>query len=219
MAKSVPNSTPDVPESEAPQVTSQEVLDFLSTQPAATTTPTPQAEDVENIRAEYQWWVDSEVHGKVEVDEADRDCYLKAALHDTPFVFRLPLFDNRFVVDIRSLTAYEREVIARALTFESPESSWLGLNQIHDRQQGFAVCMSVQAVNGTALPNIQLKAGQRTVDEDARAVRTAYLEHYLNMNRARYQLLLNAVRIFAIKERICDIALARDHFWNTAGVG
>lgn len=212
-------SKTEAPPPDEPAVTSQEVLDFLSAQPSDAPAEMPQVPEVAlpPVREEYQWFVDDPSHGRVEVDAEDRDIYLKAALNDTPFVWRFALFNNRFVVSIRSITAFEREVISRALTLDSPENSWLGLNQIHDRQQGFAVCMSAQAVNGVELPNVRLIAGKTSLEDGAKQVRDAYLQSYQNMNHARYQLLLNAVRIFTIKERICDIALARDHFWSTAG--
>jgi hypothetical protein len=78
--------------------------------------------------------------------------------------------------------------------------------------------MAIQG-NGTNHLSYAPVLESRQLEEDAAELRAHYEKTYRLTSSARWSQMLAAMRIFSIKEKLCNDALANEDFWKPAGGG
>lgn len=164
--------------------------------------------------------------GKISISDTEKDLYFKAAItgHFVEFDIEMhlegPTFKETPVIRCRSLNNFEYDAIYRAVIQEQVASAGtLNLEQLNTRTQAYAVIMHITRYQGEPVGQQLSFPGPVFPDLDVAAdlLRTYYTKYYRDMHPARYQLLLNAVRVFEKKLIICGEALANRNFYDRAG--
>lgn len=154
----------------------------------------------------------------IPVTTEDQALYLKAVMNDKPVILEVQLA-NGMTVRVRSLTAYEGDLVTIAAENYMREYTDGHLETALMTMQGARVVMQVEAVNNIPFDNVHFKftAGETDRKKDVKNLIEAMSAAQSDMSVFRYGLLVRAVNIFEHKmNRLNELALNRD-FWVPAG--
>ncbi len=203
--KETPNAPSPPPAAEAPVRITVE----------ATPTVQPGAPDMSQTA---YWSMDTASLGKVQVEDDEKAIYLKAALTDTQIIWDIKLLKGQLTARVRSLRQYEYDVVFQALRLAIEDKQVQSSAEQYSYLQYYTCCLQVLQANGTGLQHLEFTWTEESdVRADAEKLRRHHATQMANMSSARWQHMLMAVRVFAVKEKICTEALANEDFWPPVG--
>lgn len=185
------------------------------------TDPSPLSDPGMPTMAHQVYWQARDQHvGDVVVSDEEKALYLKAALNDETLIWDISLLNGRLNVQCRSLNHYEIDAIFRAVRMDDDEKVIAFEEQRFSRIQWYTACLQVMAVQEKGMDYLHFDPKPMTqIDTDAQSIRVRYEEIYRHTSSPRWSQMLTALRIFSIKEKICNDALANEDFWKPADGG
>jgi len=208
--KSAPPTAPEAMPVEEPPVATRLETD-----------PSPLSDPGLPTMAHQVYWEARDAHvGDVVVSDEEKATYLKAALNDVPLIWDIELLSGQLKVKCRSLNHYEIDVLFRAVRMDIDDKVVVFEEQRFSRIQWYTACMQVMAVQDKGVDYVHFDPQpMQHVDEHARKVRERYEEMYRHTSSPRWSQMLTALRVFSIKEKLCNDALANEDFWKPADGG
>jgi hypothetical protein len=177
---------------------------------------------LQDVEPRLSWEVKNPVLGKIQITELERDLFIKAMFNDVALEWQIRVQPEWDPILVRSLNDFETDAIYRAVSMDQKEEiERLGtaaptmslLSQLNTRVQGYAVCMHIVEIPGKSFPVVRFEGDNLpTLDDAAQQIRDRHKKLFQNMHPPRYNLLLNAIRIFDIKLNYCNTALANGDF-------
>ena len=203
----------DLPPPSAPTAQVAEAEDTrLETEPNPLSDPAMPA-----MTQRIYWEARDSFAGDVKVSDDEKALYLKAALNDAILYWDVPLLHGRLKAKCRSLNHYEVDVIFRAIRLDEADGLIQFEEQRFSRIQWYTACMQVVAIQDKSMSPLTLEPSDPgQMDEDARKLRIHYDKTYRHLSSPRWAQMLTAMRVFAIKEKLCNDALANEDFWKPA---
>lgn len=169
----------------------------------------------------YAWSMMTPALGSVTVTDMEKSMYIKAVLNDVPVILPIDLemgddIRGNIVVELRTLSNYEADVVFLALELDKEEGIIKGSHQLASRIQQYAGALQTLKVQEKALPTIAFPSpGDSLGDRDK--LRSFVKKHIGAMSWPRWQAILNALRIFETKLKICNDAALNGNFWKPRG--
>lgn len=169
----------------------------------------------------YAWSMNLPGLAEIEVTETDKSRYLKAALNDMPVILPILLEMGNdeignICVEIRTLSNYEMDVVFHAIQADSKDGFIAGQAQMAGRMQQYAAALQIVKFQQQSFRHIEFPEPGDAI-KDAEKLREFTNEHIASMQWPRWQVILNALRIFETKTKICNDAALNGNFWNPPG--
>ncbi len=179
--------------------------------------------ETKNMQTLMEWIFNSAKFGTIEVTESEKSIYWKAMLSDDPMHFEITLFGmERVVVRVRNLNAYAQQVVAGALALDETDGLIRGGESMASAMQIYCIAIQAVTINTAPLPCMDFTTEQHaSLQLGVEALRTRVREKYWKMNSMKLNLLIKAVTIFEIKQKVCNDAVANKEekkgFWPPQG--
>jgi hypothetical protein len=198
---------------------SPEVLEASQPEPAEDTppydSPTPGYLDkgVSTEAKEQNWVLESDLipDVRVEVTALERDLFWKAALCEEPVRFTIPVRGGMDVT-VRSLSQFELDVLFAACSTDTQERVVITDGQYASQMQDYSLFLQVEKVGdrpfGHALDIQDLGFGLAV-----KALRSHHELHTKQVHAPTRSCLIHALRVFALKMKICTDNLHNENFW------
>lgn len=205
------SATPDTPGA-VPAAPVEELPTRLETDPS------PLSDPEMPTMSHKVFWAARDAHvGDVVVSDDEKAIYLKAALNDATLIWDIAMLQGQLKVKCRSLNHYELDVIFRAVRMDEEENVIAFEEQRFSRIQWYTACLQVMAIQDKGTTFLSFTPSKEAdVNEDARKLREHYDETYQHTSPPRWSQMLTGLRIFSIKEKLCNDALANEDFWKPA---
>ncbi len=182
--------------------------------------PTPPVLDPKaNTEAREQNWAletDLIPDVRVEVTALERDLFWKAALCEEPVRFTIPVRGGMDVT-VRSLSQFELDVLFAACSTDTQERVVITDGQYASQVQDYSLFLQVEKVGdrpfGHALDIQELGFGPAVA-----ALREHHEQHTKKVHAPTRSCLIHALRVFALKMKICTDNLHNENFWTPPAV-
>lgn len=148
---------------------------------------------------------------KVEITDHDREVFLEALLHETPFVLDIPVLKDS-TISVRSRSVYEQG-LAYECTSDLPKEDFRNKDLLLWVQR-FSMATGLAAINGEPYSSLRLEDDPKLHAENKQRLVEFVRERFLNMPYIKWQMLLSAFNIFTIKEKLLLDGTANRDFWN-----
>ena len=150
---------------------------------------------------------------QIPITDYDKIAYIKAVLQDVNFELDIPVAGGKVIVSMRSLSAYETDLIPAAMAIyadDHPDTMTILLAAF--RQQCH-LAMAMTAFNGTPCDYATYSPGERSIEEDARDLFKRSLK-VVSFAGPKFSLCIAAAEVFVNKvTRLGEAALNKD-FWD-----
>jgi hypothetical protein len=175
-------------------------------------------EDTPTSATVYAWSMGLPNLGEVVVTDLEKAKYLKAVLNDVPVILPISLEmgddeAGNIVVDLRTLSNYEMDVAFFAIQEDGKENRITGTAQMAGRLQQYAGAMQTVKFQNDMFNHIEFP-DPGEAKKDAIKLRDFTNKHISCMQWPRWQAILNALRIFETKIKICNDAALNGNFWT-----
>ena len=225
------------------QVSTDEVLEFLqssgklelSPEDAKALVGAPESEkEAEPVRSStheefsktapserfvHDWAMRAPDMGEVTVNELEKDLFLKAVLNDAPVIMDIMVPAIKRTVTLKTLTSLELDVLYGALEADRQDLKFAHESQfISDLQeyslflQGLKIASTPYAYAFTVIP-------EKTLADNIKDIRAHKDNAAKTMGQAQRAAVLQALRIFSLKNTICTDNLFNENFWNPPDAG
>ncbi len=158
------------------------------------------------------------IEGDIVTDADDKQRYLKAVLNDEPVILTIPLANGEFNVKIRSKSSWEQTLTYEAASADQTDKIVSDYYQALIQMQKYGVMVQVLEINGKPFQNKEyIRPKNKDWTKQREDLRNSMIEVLENMNNARMQMLLNALRIFEYKLADMTSACNNVNFWEPVG--
>ncbi len=158
------------------------------------------------------------IEGDILTDPDDKQRYLKAVLNDEPVILTIPLANGEFSVKIRSKSSWEQTLTYEAASADQTDKIVSDYYQALIQMQKYGVMVQVLEINGKPFQNKEyIRPKNKDWTKQREDLRNSMIEELENMNNARMQMLLNALRIFEYKLADMTAACNNANFWEPVG--
>lgn len=176
--------------------------------------------DNPTMEATVAWQMETAHLGHVEVTDEEKVLYLKATLNNATLYWDIKLLNGRLTAKVRSLNQYEFDVIFRALRLDEKDEIVVSPEQKFSRLQYYNCCLSVVELQKEPTGALEFKRRENAdLDADANRLRDFHKERFSELYPPKWNQMITAARVFSIKEKLCNEALANEDFWPPADFG
>ena len=180
--------------------------------------------DVDTTSTMLDWAFKQESVGKIEVTAQEKAIYEKAFLHDSNLCFDIEFQVGSLKPKVRvnNLTILMERAISAAIAKDEEEKLVQGTASMWSAMQQYCLVLQVQSVGNTLFaPRVEVTTPPQSVEALRDAIRTSVQTHIGSMSAARLNMLIKAVCIFEIKQKMCNenIVNREDNqgFWRPQG--
>lgn len=179
--------------------------------------------DQENFtqNAMFSWSLNLPGLETITVDDTEKALYIKAVVNDVPVKFdiMLEMGDDsigNITATFRTLNNYETDLVFQAIEEDRKAGVITGHHQLATRLQYYAGALQLEKFQGTNMNHLEFKEAGIVVD-DVATLRDFVTKFVGRMNWARWQAVLQCLRIFETKIKICNDAALNGDFWTPPG--
>jgi hypothetical protein len=178
-------------------------------------TPVPQEFIMPSTSDDLDFMMEFGELGKVEVEDMERDLYMKSLLNDTTFQLPVEVFPG-FKITVRSRNVFYDDLIYDMVRTISEKGEILGLESGFTKLMRFLAGVQVVDIQGR---NVEFDppAGLSRKEVAARLM-THVQEVYNSFSLAKWNAIVKGVRIFDSKQKICNDRLLDRTFWEGASI-
>ena len=177
------------------------------------------APELPSQRKVVHWSMEAPDLGEIVVTDTEKRLYLKAALNESPLVWDIDIPGIDSTITVRSRTNYETDVVFRTLREDEAAMLIKDPADFGTRLHQYCCAMQVMKIGSIALTPFDVPALGAEMGVVCSGLREHVLKHITPLNAPRWSLVMTAVRIFTIKENICNTNLANRNFWTPADKG
>ena len=152
----------------------------------------------------------------VEVTESDKRDYIKAVLNDVPVKLEITLCAGQVKTIIRSRTSWEQTCMYAALQKDQDEEIVKDLASVVIQLQKYGACLMIESVNEKSFSKEQITEEESITDAVVR-LRKLRQEKIENLSSPKWNLLLNALRVFEAKLAKMGTQCLNENFWEPVG--
>lgn len=167
----------------------------------------------------HDWAMRAPDVGEVKVDETEKSVFLKACLHDLPVIMDVQVPALGKTVTLKTLTSQEFDVLYGALDRDREELKFAHEAQFISDLQEYSLYLQVLKVGSQPYKHGYTLDIEKPLDTLIDELRDWKAQASKTMNQAQRAVVLQALRIFSLKNTICTDNLFNSNFWNPPDVG
>lgn len=176
-------------------------------------TPKPEEFDLPSTSDDLDFTMDFHELGRVEVEELERDLYLKTLLNDTSFTLDIEVIRG-FNVTVKSRTVFYDDLIYDMVRMYSEKGEVLGLESGFTKLMRLLAGVQVVAIQGR---NVEFQPTRGATRKELSKELTDHVAAvYNDFNLTKWNAVVKAVRIFDSKQKICNDKVLDRTFWEGA---
>ena len=178
---------------------------------------TPKTENLNDFLA---WTFKADGIPDVSVDDLEKNIFFKALLNETSFELDIQFeLIEPYSVAVRGLNAFEQKLIAAALKIDTDEKQIEGMHGFATLMQQYCLLYQVLRVNNKPFDNIETdKNSTWTFKEHVDYLRARMRNTVDKLPTYKLMLLIKAVIIFEIKQKLLHDGLVNRNFWKPQGI-
>jgi hypothetical protein len=212
------------------QSTADEVRAALGAAPPESDTPAPKVDiplpapfqpNIQGLQQLSDWIFSMEKLGTIEVTEMEKNLYWKSFLNDAAFAFDIPMVGVvDILVKVRTLTAFGQFAVAAAMKLDERDGIIVGVESQCTMMQQYFIVQQIVSIDAEPFPLVNLD-DETDLVVAADKLRDRVRKVIWKMNSAKLSLLIKAVTIFEIKQKLCNEAVVNKDksrgFWLPPG--
>lgn len=167
----------------------------------------------------HDWAMRAPDVGEVEVEEHEKAVFLKACVHDLPVIMDIQVPALGKTVTLKTLTSQEFDVLYGALGRDREELKFAHEAQFISDLQEYSLYLQVLKVGSQPYKHGYTLDVDKPLDTLIQEIREWKDKSSKTMNQAQRAVVLQALRIFSLKNTICTDNLFNSNFWNPSDVG
>lgn len=154
--------------------------------------------------------------GKVEVNDFEKDLFIKSVLNDSQYVTTSSILGGRMTMKIKSRTMYTDKLIFDALNKDEQLKLIAGMDSMVYRLQMYVAACQLQSYGGKNTdynpdPHKSFEENYKTMNEHVDKVLSTVPVHV-------WGAIVMGIRIHEYKSKICLDNLNNENFWESAGI-
>ena len=167
----------------------------------------------------HDWAMRAPDVGEVKVEDHEKAVFLKACLHDLPVIMDIPVPSLGTTVTLKTLTSQELDVLYGSLARDGDELKFAHDAQFISDMQEYSLYLQVLKIKDQPYKHLYKVNPEKDLDTLIKEIRTHKDQASRTMNQAQRAVVLQALRIFSLKNTICTDNLFNRNFWNPPDVG
>lgn len=175
-------------------------------------TPMPPEFTLPTTSDSLDFTLDFDTFGKVDVQEYERDLYMKSLLNDTPYQLAVEVIPG-FSAIVRSRTVFYDDLIYDIMRTAEARGEVLGLESGFTKLMRLLAGVQIISINGH---NVEFETEKTTRAEVAKELLDHVENTFRNYSLQKWNALVKAVRIFDAKLKVCNDKLMDRTFWEGA---
>jgi hypothetical protein len=172
--------------------------------------------NTESLSEFLAWTFKSETIPNVSVNDLDKNLFFKALLNETDFTLDIEFeLIEKIVVTVRGLNAFEQKIIASALKLDTEAKEIEGMSGFASYMQQYCMMYQIITVGDKPFNRIETdKLSSFTLKEHVDYLRKAMRETVDKLHSQKLTLLIKALIIFEIKQKLLHDGLVNRNFWK-----
>jgi hypothetical protein len=152
----------------------------------------------------------------VEITDTDKRDYIKAVLNDMPVKLDISLCAGQVTTKIRSRTSWEQTCMYAALQKDQDEAIVKDLASVVIQLQKYGACLMIESLNDKSFSKEKI-AEDEAIPEAVEKLRKLRQEKIEHLSSPKWNLLLNALRVFEAKLSKMGTQCLNENFWEPVG--